>query len=188
MDTKRIIFSKNIIYEGEVYDGGDQPYGLGAFSFCDSGLSFEAKCNWYKGQLIDFDTIKVIKEPHKHCLLIQLFDIDDGVGGYTSYYFNELLAYCLPIVGKIDYKDMESIFARSNDKGIRSYFEILEISEEGIKIRLSDRLVKEGTEPVQFIKFGEHKDYGWLKTHTHIWEHDEEFETEEVHKLNVYLF
>ena len=188
MGIKRLQITKNCIYNGEVYDDSDNPYGVGVFSFADSGLSFEAKCNWYQGSMMDFDTIKVVESPNKHRFLIQIIDFDDGVGGYTYYFSNELLGYCAPKLGKTNYIDMELLFSRNDRNGIQSFFEVLEINNEGIKFKLNARFSENKTESIQFIKYGEHLNFGWKLTHTHIWEHDDEFETEEVHTIDIYLF
>ena len=188
MGIKKLQITKNCVYNGEVYGDNGEPYGVGVFSFADSGLSFEAKCNWYMGSMVDFDTIKVVESPNEHRFLIQIIDVDDGVGGYTRYFYNKLAACCEPKLGKTNYKDMEILTSRSDSDGIQHYFEVLEMNNEGIKFKLSDRFSEDKTESIQFIKYGEHLNFGWKKIHTHIWEHDEEFETVEVHTIDIYLF
>ena len=188
MGTKRLLFTKNVTYNGEVYGDNGEPYGVGVFIFADSGLSFEAKCNWYEGSMVDFNTIKVVNPPKEHRFLFQILDVDDGVGGYTNRFFNEFLAYYTPKVGKTNYRNMELLFDRSDEQGIQSYFEVLEINNEGIKFKLSERFSDNKTKPIQFIKYGECLRFGWEFTHTHLWEHDEEFETTEVHYIDIYLF
>lgn len=176
MGIRRFQITKHCIYNGEVYGDDGEPYGVGVFSFADSGLSFEAKCNWYDGSLVDFDTIKVVESPKKHRFLIQI--IDDGY----------LLGYCAPKLGKTNYIDMELLEERSNRDIIQSFFEVLEINNEGIKFKLNARFSENKTESIQFIKYGEHLNFGRKLRHTNIWEHDVEFETEEKHKIDIYLF
>ena len=184
MGIKRLQITKNCIYNGEIYEDDGEPYGVGVFSFADSGLSFEAKCNWYElKEMVDFNTIKVVESPKKHRFLIRIIDTDDGVGGYTY-----LLAYCTPRLGKTNYKDMELLFSRSHRDDIQSFFEVLKINDEGIKFKLNASFSKNKAESFQFIKYGEHLNFSWNLTHTYIWEHDTEFESEEVHKIDIYLF
>ena len=188
MGIRKFKITKNCIYNGELAGDDGEPYGAGVFSFADSGLSFEAKCNWYEDSMVDFDTIKVVESPKEHRFLIQIIDKDDGVGGYTDRFYNELLAYCTPKLGKTNYKDMELLLSRSDRNGIQSFFEVVEINNEGIKFKLNARFSDNKAESVQFIKYGEHLNFGWRLRHTHIWDHDYEFETEEVHTIDIYLF
>ena len=183
MGINRLQITKNCNYNGEVYGDNGEPYGVGVFSFADSGLSFEAKCNWYQGSMVDFDTIKVVESPNEHRFLIQIIDDGDGVGRYIY-----LLGYCALTLGKTNYIDMELLEDRSNRDDIQSFFEVLEINNEGIKVKLNAMFSKNKTESIQFIKYGEYLNFGRKLRHTRIWEHDYEFETEEKHAIDIYLF
>lgn len=183
MGINRLQITKNCIYNGEVYGDNGEPYGVGVFSFADSGLSFEAKCNWYQGSMVDFDTIKVVESPNEHRFLIQIIDDGDGVGRYIY-----LLGYCALTLGKTNYIDMELLEDRSNRDDIQSFFEVLEINNEGIKVKLNVMFSENKTESIQFIKYGEYLNFGRELKHTRIWEHDYEFETEEKHTIDIYLF
>lgn len=183
MGINKLQITKNCVYNGEVAGDNGEPYGVGVFSFADSGLSFEAKCNWYDGSMVDFNSIKVEESPKEHRFLIQIIDNDDGMGGYTY-----LVAYCTPILGKIKDIDMELLEFRSDRDDIQSFFKVLEINNEGVKFKLNARFSENKAESVQFIKYGEHLNFGWKKTHTHIWEHDVEFETVEGPTIDIYLF
>ena len=183
MGINRLQITKNCTYNGEVYGDNGKPYGVGVFSFADSGLSFETKCDWYKGSMVDFDTIKVVESPNEHRFLIQIIDDGDGAGRYIY-----LLGYFALTLGKTNYIDMELLEDRSNRDDIQSFFEVLEINNEGIKVKLNAMFSENKTESIQFIKYGECLNFGRKLRHTNIWEHDVEFETKEKHKIDIYLF